>query len=175
MRYGIYLAGWAGLLIAVCAAGCNAERKPPAPAPADEGGAVRARFAEVQAALKAGDADKLWPLLNEKSHADAERTARKVRAAYAEANPEGKAKLEEAVGLRGAELAGLTGKGFLKSERFRGKYRDVPGSAVEKVALEGDNATVYYLEEDGDKEKMILVREGGAWKVWLTMPAVKLP
>jgi hypothetical protein len=136
---------------------------------------VRARFAEVQAALKVGDADQIWALLADKSHADAERTAQKIQAAYTKAGPEGKAELEEALGLTGAELAGLTGKAFLKGKRFLGRYRDLPGSKIEKVTVGGGNATVSYLEEDGDKEKMLLVREGGAWKVWLTMPAVKLP
>jgi hypothetical protein len=170
MGHGIGRAGWAGLLVVAFAAGCNAERKPPD----DEDGPIRARFAEAQAAVKDRDADQVGALVAEQVHADAERTARQVRAAYAKADPGAKAKQEEALGLTGAELAVLTGKGLL-THRFLRKYRELPDSTVTKVVVGGDNATVYYLEDDGDRKKMDLVREGGAWKVWLTMPAVKLP
>jgi hypothetical protein len=51
----------------------------------------------------------------------------------------------------------------------------VPDSETEKVAVQGENATVYYLEPGGDKEKLILVRRGGRWKAWLTLPRVSQP
>jgi hypothetical protein len=123
---------------------------------------VRAAFTAFQAALKAGDSDKLWPLLDSASQAEAERVARTLKANYAKAKD--KAKLEKTFGLTAAELAGLTGKVYLKSKRFLGKYGEVPGSKVDKVAVEGDKATVFYTEEDGDKEKLSLVRQGGKWK-----------
>ena len=34
-----------------------------------------------------------------------------------------------------------------------------------KVMVDGDKATVFYEEEDGDKEKLELVRQDGKWKV----------
>jgi hypothetical protein len=33
--------------------------------------------------------------------------------------------------------------------------------------VDGDKATVFYTEEDGDKEKLSLVRQGGKWKFFL--------
>jgi hypothetical protein len=123
---------------------------------------VRAAFTAFQAALKAGDRDKLWPLLDSASQADAEKVARNLKANYAKAKD--KAKLEKTFGLTAEELKGLTGKIYLKSKRFRGKYGEVPGSKVDKVAVDGDKATVFYTEEDGDQEKLSLVRQGGKWK-----------
>src|SRR5262249_49483167 len=96
------------------------------------------------------------------SQAEAERVARTLKANYAKAKD--KAKLEKTFGLTAAELAGLTGKVYLKSKRFLGKYGEVPGSKVDKVAVEGDKATVFYTEEDGEKENLSLVRQGGKWK-----------
>jgi hypothetical protein len=164
--------GWAGPLLLVLAAGCSKTTEPP---PADQEGAVRERFAELQAVLVARDADKLWVLLADRSRADAERAARGIQEAYSRAGPEAKAEQEKALGLTGAELAGLTGKGFLKTKPFQGKYHEVPDSKIERVEVQGDNATVRYLEPDGDKEKLIFIRQGGQWKVWLTVPKVSQP
>jgi hypothetical protein len=160
--------------LAAFAVGCSS-RPTGGPPAADQEAEVRAAFAELQAALGARDADKLWALLDGKSQADAEREARGIQASYAKAGAEERAKQEGALGLTGPELAGLTGKGFLKTKRFHGRYHEVPDSEIEKVAVEGENATVYYLEPDGDKEKLILVRREGRWKAWLTMPRVSQP
>jgi hypothetical protein len=113
--------------------------------------------------------------LDSRSQAEAEQAAKSIQTAYAKAGAEEKAKQEEALGLTAGELSGLTGKGFLKTKRFPGKYRELPESTIEKVTVEGDNATVHYLEPDGDKEKLILVRQEGQWKVWLAMPKVGSP
>jgi hypothetical protein len=137
---------------------------------AQDEGEVRQKFTELQLALKDRDTDKLWALLDSKSQADADRAAKVIQTTYAKASAEEKADQEKALGLTGAELATLTGKGFLKSKRFQGKYHEVPDSKIEKVVVQGDSATIYYLELDGDKEKTILVRQEGQWKVWLTMP-----
>src|SRR5262249_45283292 len=116
-----------------------------------------------------------WMLLDSKSRADAERVANAVRAAYAKARPAEKAEQEKSLGLSGSELAGLTGKGFLKTKRFEGKYHDMPGSTGEKVVVQGEGATVHYLESDGDHEKAVFVRQDGQWRVWLPMPRVSKP
>ena len=133
-------------------------------------GPVRETFASLQKALKDRDADKLWMLLDRESRADAERAARAVQAAYAKADAQGKSEQEKALGLTGAELAGLTAVGFLKTKRFHGKYEELSESKIDKVALQKNGATVAYTEPDGDKEKLSLVREDGQWKVSLPMP-----
>jgi len=132
--------------------------------------AVWDAFAALQAALKAGDADKLWAMLDADSQDEAERAAKAIQAAYAKASAEEKAEQEKALGLPGAELAGLTGKGFLKTKRFLGKYDEIAESKVEKVSPQGDKATVNYVEPDGDHEKLTFVRHEGQWKVSLRMP-----
>jgi hypothetical protein len=161
------------LFFVVFASGCSS--KPAGPPAADEEGTVRERFAELQSAIKDRDADKLWLLIDNRSQSDAERAAKAIQDAYAKAAPEEKAKQEEALGLPGAELARLTGKSYLKTKRFHGKYHEVPEGKIDKVVIQGESATVYFLEPDGDKEKAIFVRQDGQWKTWLTMPKVSQP
>jgi hypothetical protein len=134
---------------------------------------VREKFAEVQAAIKNRDADRLWALLDPRSQADAERAAKSLQTSYAKGSPEEKGHQAEELGVPEAELAGLTGKGLLKTKRFHdGKYHELPESRIERIAVQKNNATVYYLEPDGDKEKLILTRQEGDWKVWLAMPKI---
>jgi hypothetical protein len=155
------------------ALGCSS--KPTNNPDAGDESAVREKFAELQSAIKGRDADKLWALLDARSRADAERAAKGIQTAHAQASAEEKAKQEEVLGLSATELTGLTGIGFLKSKRFQGKYHELPDSQIEKVIVQGDSATIHYLEPDGDKEKAILVWQEGQWKVWLTMPKVGKP
>ena len=136
---------------------------------------MRERFEELQAALKAGDADKLWALLDPKSQADAEAAAKSAHTAYAAASPEEQAKMQKDLGLSGPELLALSGKTYLKTERFRGKFHEVPESKIDKVTVQGDTATVNYIESDGDKVKLNLVKQGGQWKVTLPMPPATQP
>jgi hypothetical protein len=125
---------------------------------------IRQAFQNFQAAIKARDADKLWDLLDRQSRTAADAAAKEIQASYQKANGANKQKLEKALGLTGAELASLTGKVFVKSNKYIGKYHEVPGSTVEKVTVEGDKATVFYKEEDGDKEKLAFIREDAKWK-----------
>lgn len=127
-------------------------------------------FASFQAGLMAKDADKLWSLLDEDSQADAEREAKAIRDAYAKADEAGKKEFEKNLGLPGAELAVLKGQGFLKTRRFIGKYDEVPESKLEKVAVQGNQATISYAEPDGDKEKFTLSRQNGQWRLSVPMP-----
>jgi hypothetical protein len=165
--------GWTGLLLTAFVVGCSTkavDRVTP-----DEEPSVRARFADLQSAFKNHDIDKLWSLLSDKSQADAERAAKDIQNAYTKASAEEKTKLDETLGLKETEVAELTGKGFLKSKRFQKKYDEVPESKIDQVEVQGDSATIYFLEPDGDREKAILVRQDGQWKVWLTMPRVRQP
>ena len=163
---------WVGFLFLALVCGCSA--KPTDRPAADEECAVREMFAELQSAIKNHDADKLWGLMDSKSRAEAEKTAKNIQAEYAKASSEEKAKQEEALGLTQSELAEVTGRSFLKSKHFHKKYHELPDSQIEKVTVQGDNATVHYLEADGDHEKMILVRQHAQWKVWLAMPKASL-
>ncbi len=164
---------WPGTLFLVLAVGCSSKTID-GPA-AEEEGAVREKFAELQSAIKGHDADKLWKLLDGKSQADADRIAKDIKETHAKSSAEEKAKQEEALGLSGPETAKLTGIGFLKTKRFQKKYDELPESKIEKVVVRGENATVHFLEPDGDHEKLIVVRSDGQWKVWLAMPKASQP
>jgi hypothetical protein len=41
---------------------------------------------------------------------------------------------------------------------------------VERLVVTRENATVYYLETDGDKEKCIFLRQDGRWMAWISIP-----
>jgi hypothetical protein len=145
------------------------------PLATDEEPVVRAKFEELQSAVKNHAAERVWQLLDKKSQTDAERVATDMRTAYAKANPEQKAQLEKTLALSVTDISDLTGVGFLNSQRFQGKYQELPDSKIDKVVVQGENATVYYIEPDGDHEKLILVRQNGQWKIWLAIPKVALP
>src|SRR5262249_27477572 len=160
------------LIFCVFTLGCS---KTTQTAPGTVEGSVRESFAALQTTLRARDEDKLWKLLDSESQAEAERAAKVVQAAYAKAEPAEKSEQEKALGLAAAELAALTGKGFLKTKRFHGKYDEIPDSKIDKVTLQGDKATVAYTEPDGDKEKLSFIRQDGQWKASLPMPRTNQP
>jgi hypothetical protein len=126
---------------------------------------VKEAFKGFQGAVKAKDADKLWDLLDASSRKAAEKTARTYKDAYGKAKDDKKKELEKNLGLSADELANLTGKTYLKSNKYYGKYHEVPGSKVESVAIEDKKATVLYTEEDGDKVRLEFSNEDGKWKV----------
>jgi hypothetical protein len=95
--------------------------------------------------------------------------------AYEKASSGEKAKQAEAVGLAGEEVAGLTGPVFLRTRGFRGKYDELAGGKITKVTAQGDTATVYWDDAEGDHEKTLFLREGGRWKAWLAVPQGKQP
>jgi hypothetical protein len=132
--------------------------------------AVREAVTAFQEALKTRDSEKLWSLLDDDSRSDAERAAKNLREAYAKASAKEKAQQEEALGVSSAELAALTGKGFLKTKRFHGEWEELPGSKIDTVTVEGNAATVGYTEDDGDKKKLTLVRQEGKWRLSNAMP-----
>jgi hypothetical protein len=137
--------------------------------------AVRDRFAELQSAMAKTDADKTWSMLDVKSKSEAERIVKEVQAAHAKADEKGKKQLETTLGLDAKGVADLTGIGFLKTARFTNKYHEFAESKVEKITVQAENATVYFLEPDGDHEKLNFARVDGQWKAWLAIPKVSLP
>lgn len=156
------------LAVILAACGCS---KPAAPPPAgSEEEAVQKAFATFQEAMKAKDGEKLFGLLDTDSQAEATRAAQTIKDAYAKATPAEKGETEKALGLPAAEVAALDAKGFLKSKRFLGKYHEIPDSKFEKATVQGDKATANYIEDDGDKVKLEMVKQGGAWKVSIPMP-----
>ncbi len=153
------------LLLAGCTAGTSETKK--------GGGAhaeVRQAFADFQAAIKKRDGDKLWDLLAEDSRQDADRKAKAIRNDFTRADDKEKADLEKKLDLSAAELRDLSGKVYLKSKAFYGKYHEVPDSTVEKVSVGGEKARLTYKEEDGDIIVQPLVREQGRWKLVAEMP-----
>jgi hypothetical protein len=137
--------------------------------------AVRAKFSEVQSAIKGKDAGRLWGLLSGKSQAEADKMASVIRADYEQGSTEKQAKMEKDLGLSGAKLSKLTGRGFLESKFFLDKRGEMADGTVTRVTAEEGRATVYFDEPDGDKEKLPFVLEDGQWKAWMKIPKVKKP
>jgi hypothetical protein len=59
---------------------------------------------------------------------------------------------------------------YLKTKRFLGRYDEVLDSKIDKVAVEGDQATLTYVEADGDRIQQPLVRQGGKWRLTVKVP-----
>jgi hypothetical protein len=155
------------LVVGLVACGCSKPAPPPA---GSEEEAVQKAFAVFQEAMKARDGEKLLGLLDSDSRAEAERAAQAIKDAYAKATPTEKGETEKALGLSAAELAVIDAKGFLKSKRFLGKDHEIPDSKFEKATVQGEKATLNYLEQDGDHEKLSYVKQDGQWKVSIPMP-----
>jgi hypothetical protein len=175
MRVGLSRRAGVGLLALALVAGCARqeaqETKQEKASSEDTAARVKARFGELQAAAKAGDEERLWALLADKSRTDAERIAKEVRSAYAAAGAEGKKRQEESLGLSGKELAELTGKGYLRTKRFRRKANEIAGGEYKKVNVEKESARVSFFDpEDNETEHVQFVREAGEWKAWLSIP-----
>jgi hypothetical protein len=165
---------WLGLLLAVFTIGCPAPPATPTPtaAPIDPATekAVREQFANLQTAIKDRDFAKLWALLDAKSQADAEQQAKVIKAAYAKANADEKAKLETRLGLSGKDLAELTGVGYLKTTLFHRSSHEVPGSKVVSVTAEGEKYNVQFVEADGDRAGLYFYPQDGQFRARLVMP-----
>ena len=131
---------------------------------------IRQAWGQLQKAIKTREADQIWNLLDGDSQSDADRAAKSVQSAFGKAGEKDKADFEKKYGLTPKELGAMSGRLFLKSNRFHGKYNEVPGSKIESVKVKGDTAKLNYLEEDGDKEKFSLVRQKGQWKFIIPMP-----
>jgi len=131
---------------------------------------VKKAFVSLQEAIKGKDAAKIWLLVDTDTQADAERTAKIVKGQYKKANDKDKTKQEETLGLSAAEFAKLDGKLLLKTKVFLAKYDEIPTSKITGVTVQGESATLNYLEADGDKEKLTYTRQEGKWKVGLPMP-----
>jgi hypothetical protein len=138
----VRLAALLALPLLCVGAGCTST---PPPAEGKDEKPVREAFTAFQEALKAHNGDKLWDLIDADSRAGAERAGKALN---------------------------LSGKDFLKSDHFCGQkpMDEVPEGKIEKVSVQGDKATVGYVEPDGDHEKLKMVREGGQWKVSAPMP-----
>jgi hypothetical protein len=131
---------------------------------------VKEAFGKLQNSIKAKDAAKTWDLLDRATQADAERTAKIVKSAYKKASNKAKAKHEEVLGLKADEFAKIDGQGLLKTRPFLAKYDEIPDAKITGVTVQGDSATVNFIEPDGDKEKLSYSKKDGKWKVALPLP-----
>jgi hypothetical protein len=162
-------ARWYAVVVLAFAAGALlTEDSRPAQGKADD--EVKDAFGKLQAAIKAKDAAKIWDLLDSATKADAERTAKIVKAAYKKANDEAKTKHNETLGLKADEVGRLDGQSLLNTKPFHAKYNEIPDSKITGISVQGDSATLNYLEPDGDKEKLNYSRQDGKWKVAMPMP-----
>jgi hypothetical protein len=131
---------------------------------------VKDAFVQLQGAIKAKDPAKIWPLLDSATQADAERTAKIMKGVYSKADAKGKAKQEAAFGLSADDFAKLDTQMLLRSKPFKTKYDEIADSKITGITVQGDTATLNYLEPDGDKEKLTYTRQDGKWKAAMQMP-----
>lgn len=160
---------WLPLAFLLGAAGCG---KAPEAAPADEEPAVRARFEELQKALKEHDPEQLNLLLSIESQANAQGVAHALRSSFARADEKALERYRKELDISREDMARLNGPMFFKTRPFLEKYKEARDGKYERASIQGDNATLYYRDEEGEREKLLLVRENGEWKFWLTMPSL---
>ena len=163
------LTKWVVRLVGILAA-CGCSKSDPNPAAGSEEDAVKKAFTAFQGALKSHDGEKVLGLLDSGSRAEAERTAQATKEGYVKATVAEKGETENALGVAAAELVALDAQGFLKSKRFNGKYEALAESKFDKATLHGDSATAHYVEPNGAKGKIGLVKQDGGWKVSVPMP-----
>jgi type II secretory pathway pseudopilin PulG len=161
------------LAVVVPLAGAGCTQKPNAVANEsnkEKEQAVRAAFAALQAAVKAENQEKLWDLLDNRTHAELERRAQKIREAYDKADDAEKSRMAATHVLPGAELAKLTGSGFLKSKQFLKRYDELPECKILRVIVSGEKVELHYGDESGDDEILNYVWEEKAWKAQPAIP-----
>jgi len=146
--------------------GCSGSSLKPSGDDAD----IRELFTSFQDAMKAKDGKKVWNLLDADSQADAERAGEAIRAEFNKDLPEEKAALAKKLGLSVQAAGAMSGLDFINSTRFMGKYDEIPESKLDKITVTGDKATIEYIEDDGDHQKIQLNRQNGQWKLSLVMP-----
>jgi hypothetical protein len=162
---------------AVLVAGCSGSSVPPTGPRSEDVARVEDAFRALQAAIKERDGNKIWTLLDQESRVAAEDRARSLRENFAKIREEpAGAEMARSLELTPEELAKLTGPGFLKSKLFFEKYSELPTSTIAKpTAIEGDQATVFYQEADGDNESIRFIRHEGQWRVSAPMPVLPRP
>jgi hypothetical protein len=155
---------WPAVLLLIAGCGAPPSQKGTA---AVEDGELKEAFTAYQKALRDKNADRLWDMLSTQARADADRVTQQLRGTFVRANAEVKAKLAKDLGLTMSEMTNLTAKDYLRTPRFVGaKPQDeIPKSKFEGAAIEGEKATVKYVEPDDHKKELRFVREGKRWKV----------
>lgn len=131
---------------------------------------VKNAFVALQAALKAKEAARIWALLDSDTQADADKAAKKLKSVYKKASAQEKAEYDKNLGLTAEEFVKLDGQLLLKSKRFLGKFDEISDSKITGVTVQGETATLNYVEADGDKEKVNYTKQNGKWKAALPLP-----
>jgi hypothetical protein len=133
-------------------------------------GEVRQLFTDFQSAVKKRDGDKLWDLIAERSQQAADSKAGAIKEAFAGGDDKKKTEIEKEQDLSAAELKDLTGKRYLKSKEFAGKYQKVADGQLLQIVAKGEDAHVACKEADGAAMQFKLVQEKQRWKLVVDMP-----
>lgn len=177
MRWGRFAlwVSFAGLI------GCGTG--PPTP-PTDKGSEEARKKTEeeittvvtnLQAAVKAKDADKIWDLLDTQSQKVLEAEALRIKQHYAKLAAEDKSAYETKLGLSRQELAEMTGKLYVKLIPFYDKvFNKIPDSKFEKIEQTAPlTAIVHCTSRDGSAAKLDVFREAvRGWKIIVPIPKV---
>lgn len=163
-----------GIIVAGFLIGCSSSsrEKKSGERAGDAEADVKSAFASLQAAVKGKDADKIWALLDKDSRLDADREAKAVKEAFGKLSDAEKPEFEKKLGLSSAELTNMTGKTYVKSQRFYGKHHEITDSTVKSIKLDKDAGQLTYEENDDDHDKVTLAlsHEEGQWKFAMKIP-----
>ncbi len=167
---------WLLLLVLIVLTGCSAGKKKKS----DE--AIRAElaesFAKLQEAIsetRTGEVDKLLTILDSESMEVAGKKSRRFGEDFAKKSADEQAEMAEKFGVSVEQLKKkMTGRDYLRlaSKEIYNRYWMVCGAPIERVAGSGSEATVYYTQDDAerDQKSIVFVREDGRWKAQLKIP-----
>jgi len=139
---------------------------------------VTESFVRLQAAideLRKGETENLWDLLAERSVDEATKKAKAFRADFAKRDKEEQEEIAQELGATADEIRDkLSPYGYFRIQRNKiyERYLMVVAAEVDHVKLAGDEATVYYVadETNRDKKPIDFVREDGRWRAILSIP-----
>lgn len=155
------------------ALGCGS---PSAPQKSAKDIEVEQAFQKLQKVIEREDAAGIWALLTKDARDDAEREARAMKEGFLAMSDTNKPAYEKKSRLSAEELAKMTGQTYLKSAFFfTGEVEELTESKLDRIVVTGDTATVYYVEDNGEKERLPAAREEGLWRFAMPIPKAVLP
>jgi len=162
--------------VALASGGCaTAKKKKSSDAVRAEVAESFGKLKEAIADMRGGQTEKLAIILSEESRNEADKRAKAFRAEFAKLDKEEQAEQARQWGATADQIRErLNGQGYLGivHEEIYKRYWLMVGAPADDITIKGDEATVYYVPDDSDREKksIVFVREDGDWKAVLYIP-----
>ena len=135
------------------------------------------RLKEAIADLRRGDAEKLWDILAEESHAEAAKKAKQFRAEFAKLDKQEQAEQAKEYGATADQIREkLSGYGYIQlmAEKFYKRWWMLTAAEIDHITLDQKKveALVYYKQDDAEPQipSLRFVLEDDQWNAILPIP-----